>query len=328
MLARAPAGRCARPREEATCSSAASTAVQAGYRVLLDLCLRFRFARVPDLPRHRRGDRLAVRDDPEGLLPDTRTSASSRSRPRRARTSRSRRWWTCSAKVGDDPRALAACRACRELASARPASAGTLNAGRVLRRAEAEGPAPRAADRCSPTCAASSSPGARHLSASCTPVQNLRLGGRASKSQYQFVLQGLNQDRARPLGGAAVGRHGPRRPRPSPTSPTDLQNTALQATLMIDRDKARALGITADQLRSTLYTGFGARQVSTIYATGDSYQVIVEFDPRLALDRRTGSTSRAHPRRQRQAGAARPPSPGRAHGRAAHRSTSSASCRR
>src|SRR3954464_2779844 len=61
---------------------------------------------------------------------------------------------------------------------------------------------------------------------------------------------------------------------------TDLQNTALQATVKIDRDKARALGITADQLRSTLYTGFGSRQASTIYDTADSYQVLVEFDPR------------------------------------------------
>ena len=51
---------------------------------------------------------------------------------------------------------------------------------------------------------------------------------------------------------------------------------------MIDRDKARALGITAEQLRSTLYSGFGTRQVSTIYATGDNYPVIVEFDPSIA----------------------------------------------
>jgi HAE1 family hydrophobic/amphiphilic exporter-1 len=118
------------------------------------------------------------------------------------------------------------------------------------------------------------------LSSYITPIQNLRLGGRQSKSQYQFVVQGLNkaeldswsikladamtQDTVRFTGVAS-----------------DLQNTALQATLVVDRDKARALGITTDQLRSTLYTGFGTRQVSTIYETSDSYQVITEFDPRL-----------------------------------------------
>ena len=61
----------------------------------------------------------------------------------------------------------------------------------------------------------------------------------------------------------------------------DLENTALQARIEIDRDKVRALGITAEQLRSTLYSGFGSRQISTIYTTGDNYPVIVEFDPRL-----------------------------------------------
>lgn len=113
-----------------------------------------------------------------------------------------------------------------------------------------------------------------------SPVQNLRIGGRQSKSQYQFVVQGL--DRAELEKWAvrladAMGRN---------TSSfvgvtTDLQNTALQATIKVDNDKARSLGITADQLRSTLYTGFGSRQVSTIYATGDSYSVLMEFDPSL-----------------------------------------------
>ncbi|HEX8662673.1 MAG TPA: efflux RND transporter permease subunit, partial [Beijerinckiaceae bacterium] len=118
------------------------------------------------------------------------------------------------------------------------------------------------------------------LSVFITPVQNLRLGGRASKSQYQFVVQGLNKaelDRwAVRLADAMTRDTGV-----FTGVTTDLQNTALQATVKIDRDKARALGITADQLRSTLYTGFGSRQVSTIYETADSYQVIAEFDPTL-----------------------------------------------
>jgi HAE1 family hydrophobic/amphiphilic exporter-1 len=60
---------------------------------------------------------------------------------------------------------------------------------------------------------------------------------------------------------------------------SDLQNNATQVTLTIDKDKASALGIGADALRSTLYSGFGTRQVSTIYATGDSYDVLLEFNP-------------------------------------------------
>jgi HAE1 family hydrophobic/amphiphilic exporter-1 len=47
--------------------------------------------------------------------------------------------------------------------------------------------------------------------------------------------------------------------------------------LIVDNDKASSLGISAEQLRSTLYSGFGSRQISTIYATGDSFAVVMEF---------------------------------------------------
>jgi len=113
-----------------------------------------------------------------------------------------------------------------------------------------------------------------------TPVQNLRIGGRQSKSQYQFVVQGL--DRAELERWAVRLADAMGRDRSTFTGvTTDLQNTALQATVTVDRDKASALNIGADELRSTLYTGFGTRQISTIYTTADSYEVLVEFDPRL-----------------------------------------------
>src|SRR5262249_15916431 len=58
---------------------------------------------------------------------------------------------------------------------------------------------------------------------------------------------------------------------------SDLQVNATEATLVIDKDKANSLGISAERLRSTLYSGFGSRQVSTIYKTGDTFSVIMEF---------------------------------------------------
>ena len=112
------------------------------------------------------------------------------------------------------------------------------------------------------------------------PIQNLRVGGRVSKSQYQFVIQGLETGELYPWAkrmADAMARD------PSFIDvTTDLQDNATQANLLIDRDKARALGVSADQLRSTLYAGFGTQQVSTIYKTGDNYQVIVELDPSVA----------------------------------------------
>ena len=113
-----------------------------------------------------------------------------------------------------------------------------------------------------------------------TPVQNLNIGGRASKSQYQFVMQGIDQNELYTWSGKMADAL--QRDRTFADISTDLQNNALQATLKVDRDKANALGITSDQLRSTLYSGFGARQVSTIYTAGDSYSVLIEFDPSIA----------------------------------------------
>jgi HAE1 family hydrophobic/amphiphilic exporter-1 len=57
---------------------------------------------------------------------------------------------------------------------------------------------------------------------------------------------------------------------------SDSQLRGLQATLAIDRDKAGLLGVSMADLRSALYSAFGERQVSTIYAPSNSYQVIME----------------------------------------------------
>ncbi|MER8389266.1 efflux RND transporter permease subunit [Mesorhizobium sp. M1428] len=112
------------------------------------------------------------------------------------------------------------------------------------------------------------------------PVQNLRLGARASASAYQLAVQGLDTGLtnvwAQRLTDAMAADHG------AFTDVTnDLQNNALQATLVIDRDKASTLGVDTDTLRSSLYGGFGTQQVSTIFGSADSYKVVMELDPKI-----------------------------------------------
>jgi HAE1 family hydrophobic/amphiphilic exporter-1 len=111
------------------------------------------------------------------------------------------------------------------------------------------------------------------------PVQNLRIGGVASKSQYQFVVQGIDRDALISWSDKLADAMGRDSTFTDVTS--DLQANAQQATLVVDQDKARTLGITADQLRNSLYDGFGTNQASTIFRTGDSYEMIVEFDPSI-----------------------------------------------
>lgn len=116
------------------------------------------------------------------------------------------------------------------------------------------------------------------ITAYMTPVQNLNIGARASKSQYQLVVQGLDQALMNTWAVKLADALGQDHEHFIDVT-SDLQNSASEATLVIDRDKANQLRIGADVLRSTLYSGFGVRQVSTIYTAGDSYQVVVEFDP-------------------------------------------------
>ena len=108
-----------------------------------------------------------------------------------------------------------------------------------------------------------------------TPVQNLNIGGRSSRAQYQFVMQGLDREQLYAWSQKMADAMG-RDPRFADVN-SDLQVNATEATLVVDKDKANSLGISAQQLRSTLYSGFGSRQVSTIYKTGDTFSVIMEF---------------------------------------------------
>ena len=65
---------------------------------------------------------------------------------------------------------------------------------------------------------------------------------------------------------------------------SDLQITNPQVNVDIDRDKASALGVTANQVEDALYTAYGQRQISTIYAPNNAYRVITELENQYQLD--------------------------------------------
>jgi hydrophobic/amphiphilic exporter-1 (mainly G- bacteria), HAE1 family len=118
------------------------------------------------------------------------------------------------------------------------------------------------------------------MTSNMNPVQNLSVGARASSSQYQIVIQAIDKAAMNQWSQKLVDAMTADRAYYTDVA-TDLQNSALQASLTIDRDKAAALGVGTDVLRSTLYAGFGAQQISTIYSAADSYQVIMELDPKV-----------------------------------------------
>ena len=114
------------------------------------------------------------------------------------------------------------------------------------------------------------------------PIQNLQLGARFSKAQYQYILQSVKADE---LNDWANKIQEKLRNDPLFRDVTsDAQLRGLQAQLQIDRERANALGISMDTIRNALFSAFGERQVSTIYLPTDSYQVILEATPESKMD--------------------------------------------
>ena len=117
-------------------------------------------------------------------------------------------------------------------------------------------------------------------------LPTIRIGGQLTKSQYQFTLQApdtneLYQDAPKL---EAKLRTDPEFQKLLQDVTSDLQITNPQVNVDIDRDKASALGVTANQVEDALYTAYGQRQISTIYAPNNAYRVITELENQYQLD--------------------------------------------
>jgi multidrug efflux pump len=108
-------------------------------------------------------------------------------------------------------------------------------------------------------------------------VQDIRVGGRASNAQYQYTLQADNLDELRawePKIKQALTQV-----KSLADVNTDAQDKGLQTSLVIDRDKAKSLGINPSDIDNALNNAFGQRQVSTIYNPLNQYRVVMEAAP-------------------------------------------------
>ena len=110
----------------------------------------------------------------------------------------------------------------------------------------------------------------------------IRIGGRTTKTQYQFTLQSADiqalYDNAAKLEAAL------RRLPTLQDVTTDLQIKNPQVSVRIDRDRATSLGVSVQQIEQALYDAYGSRQVSTIYTPNNQYWVIIELLPEYQRD--------------------------------------------
>jgi hydrophobic/amphiphilic exporter-1 (mainly G- bacteria), HAE1 family len=122
-------------------------------------------------------------------------------------------------------------------------------------------------------------PGIRAYPQNLPPI---RIGGMLTKGLYQLTLQSpdtdelykyapLLQEKMRNLPGLVDVN-------------SDLQIKNPQVNVKINRDLAATLGVTAQQIEDALYYAYGSRQISTIYAPNNEYQVIMELMPRYQMD--------------------------------------------
>ncbi|HTV60198.1 MAG TPA: efflux RND transporter permease subunit [Verrucomicrobiae bacterium] len=110
----------------------------------------------------------------------------------------------------------------------------------------------------------------------------IQIGGNLTKSQYQFTLQSPDTEELYSDATSFTQRVSKLPGLQDVTSDLLLSNP--QVNVDIDRDKASALGVSAQQVEDALYTAFGQRQVSTIYAPNDEYWVIMELEDKYQRD--------------------------------------------
>ncbi|HET9539345.1 MAG TPA: efflux RND transporter permease subunit, partial [Candidatus Limnocylindria bacterium] len=113
-------------------------------------------------------------------------------------------------------------------------------------------------------------------------LPTIRIGGQLTKAVYQYTLQ--DADLAELYQWAPVLFDRLRQLPSLQDVNTDLQITSPQIVVDIDRDKASALGISADQIQTALGAAYGSQQVSTIYTPSNQYWVILEVDPQYQRD--------------------------------------------
>jgi HAE1 family hydrophobic/amphiphilic exporter-1 len=113
------------------------------------------------------------------------------------------------------------------------------------------------------------------------PIQNINLGGKLSKSQYQYTL--TSNDTATLYGLAPEMRDKIAKIPGLLDVTTDLYVKNPQVTIQIDREKSAVYGVSIDTVRQELYNAFGVRQVATIYSPVNSYQVILETAPEFQI---------------------------------------------
>ena len=114
------------------------------------------------------------------------------------------------------------------------------------------------------------------------PVQDIQIGTRISRTQFQYTLVDTDP--------AELALWAPKLLRRLASDPalrnvaSDQQNDGFRTLITVDRDQAMRLGVSMQAVEDTLYDAFGQRQISTIFGQSNQYRVVLEADPSWQAD--------------------------------------------
>ncbi len=110
----------------------------------------------------------------------------------------------------------------------------------------------------------------------------IRIGGQLTKSLYSYTIQSPDTNELYSVSPKFLSELQKLPELQDVTSDLYMQNP--QVNINIDRDKASAMGVTASQIEDALYTAYGDRQISTIYAPNNAYRVVMTVEPGFQFD--------------------------------------------
>ncbi|HUM12171.1 MAG TPA: multidrug efflux RND transporter permease subunit [Myxococcaceae bacterium] len=117
------------------------------------------------------------------------------------------------------------------------------------------------------------------------PAQDVRIGGRLARTQYQYTLQDPDLSELNTWAPRVFERL---KQVPELTDvATDQQSAGLELRLAIDRDSASRLGVSVRDIDAALYDAFGQRQISVTYGAANQYRVVMEVTPAYLEDEQT-----------------------------------------
>jgi HAE1 family hydrophobic/amphiphilic exporter-1 len=156
------------------------------------------------------------------------------------------------------------------------------NVGRVIVRLKPRDERKLGADQVIQDLRRQFASGAQGLRIFMNNPPSINIGGLAGTADYQMVVQGTDlkmlyaeaQELEAKLRESDVLR--------DVSTSLELRNPEIQISIV--RDRAAALGVSPQQIETTLYNAYGGRQISTLYGATDQYFVLLELDPRFQRD--------------------------------------------